>query len=102
MPLVTLDHDAREVMEDEVPEMTRVPDVRISTPVNGDILASGRSARADVFDISIVAADGRAVVSRYSDAIDVVRELSRALRVNGWFTSDQTHYARIAVYRSER
>jgi len=80
--------------------MTRVPEVGMTTPLTGDVVASERSARADVFGISIVAADERAIISRYSDAIDVVRELARALRVDGWFTSDQTHYARVATYRS--
>ena len=57
--------------------MTRVPDLGISTPLKGDVLAAERSARADVFGISIVAADGHAVVPRYSEAIEVVCELSR-------------------------
>ena len=73
---------------------------RRSVPVTGDVLASERSARADVYQISIVPADGRAVVSRYSEAIQIVRALAQQLRVDGWFTSDQTHCARVASYRS--
>jgi hypothetical protein len=69
-------------------------------PVAGDVLTSERSARADVYEISIVPADSRAVVSRYSEAIETVRALAQELRVDGWFTSDQTHYARVASYRS--
>jgi hypothetical protein len=69
-------------------------------PVTGDVLTSERSARADVYEISIVPADGRVVVSRYSEAIKTVRALAQELRVDGWFTSDQTHYARVASYRS--
>ena len=75
---------------------------RRSGPVPGDVLTSERSARADVYEISIVPADSRAVVSRYSEAIDTVRALAQELRVDGWFTSDQTHYARVANYRSRR
>jgi hypothetical protein len=71
-----------------------------SGPVAGDVLTSERSARADVYEISIVPADGRAVVSRYSEAIQIVRALAQQLRVDAWFTSDQTHYARVASYRS--
>lgn len=73
---------------------------RRSGPVSGDVLTSERSARADVYEISIVPADSRAVVSRYSEAIETVRALAQELRVDGWFTSDQTHYARVASYRS--
>ena len=69
-------------------------------PQPGDILASERSARADVFSISIIATDSEVTVSRYSEAIERVRELARKRRVDGWYTSDHTHYARIASYRS--
>jgi hypothetical protein len=78
---------------------SRTRDVR-AVPVAGDVLASERSARADVYALSIVPAEGRAVVSRYSEAIRTVRELAAQLRVDAWFTSDQTHYARIASHRS--
>ena len=73
---------------------------RRSGPVIGDVLTSERSACADVYAISIVPADGRAVVSRYSEAIQIVRALAQQLRVDAWFTSDQTHYVRVASYRS--
>ena len=73
---------------------------RRSGPVPGDVLTSERSARADVYEISIVPADGRAVVSRYAEAVQIVRALAQQLRVDGWFTSDQTHYARVASHRS--
>jgi len=71
-----------------------------SGPVAGDVLTSERSARADVYEISIVPADGRAVVSRYAEAVQIVRALAQQLSVDGWFTSDQTHYARVASHRS--
>ena len=65
------------------------------------MLASKRSARADVLTICIVsgADDGR--VKRYQEAIDRVRELARELRVDGWFTCDHTHYARVASFRQD-
>ena len=69
-------------------------------PQPGDILASERSARAVVFSSSIIATDSEVTVSRYSEAIERVRELARKRRVDGWYTSDHTHYARIASYRS--
>jgi len=71
-----------------------------STPGAGDVLASERSARADVYAISVVPEDAQLFVSRYPDAIEKVRKLARRLKVDGWFTSDHTHYARIASHRS--
>jgi hypothetical protein len=76
------------------------PDARQSQPQAGDILASERSARADVFAISIIPTDSDVTVTRYSAAIELVQELARTRRVDGWFTSDHTHYARVASYRS--
>jgi hypothetical protein len=73
---------------------------RQSGPQAGDILASERTARADVYTISIVPTDSDITVMRYSAAIERVRELARARQVDGWYTSDQTHYARVASYRS--
>jgi hypothetical protein len=69
-------------------------------PQAGDILASERSARADVFTISVVPAVGDETLTRYSAAIELVKKLARSRQVNGWFTTDQTHYARIASFRS--
>jgi hypothetical protein len=76
------------------------PDARQLTPQAGDILVSERTARADVFAISIVPTDSDITVNRYSAAIERVQELARARRVDGWYTCDQTHYARVASYRS--
>jgi len=70
-----------------------------SAPKSGDVLASERTARADVYDISVVPAPSHAVAGRYPDAIEKVRELARQLGVNGWYTGDQTHYALVAKYR---
>ena len=76
------------------------PDAWRSGPQAGDIVASERSARADVFAISIIPTDSDVTVTRYSAAIERVQELARTRRVDGWFTSDHTHYARVASYRS--
>ncbi len=68
-------------------------------PRPGDVLASERSARADVYTISIVPAAAHLRAGRHSEAVDKVRELARDLRVDGWFTYDHTHYARVAAFR---
>lgn len=71
------------------------------TPRAGDVLASGRTARADIHAISIVPTEPRTIVARYPEAIARVRELARVLRVDGWYTGDHTHYARVATYRQD-
>jgi hypothetical protein len=76
------------------------PDARRLAPQARDILASMRTARADVFAISILPTDSDITVTRYSAAIERVQELARARGVDGWYTCDQTHYARVASYRS--
>ena len=73
--------------------------VRRSAPQAGDVLVSERSARADVFAISIIPTDGDVIETRYSAAIARVQELARRRRVDGWYTCDHTHYARVAGYR---
>jgi hypothetical protein len=75
------------------------PKARWSAPQAGDILASERSARADVFTVSIVPTGSDVSVTRYSAAIERVQELARTRRVDGWYTCDHTHYARVASYR---
>ena len=70
-----------------------------SAPHAGDVLASARSARADVYRISVVPGESETFERRYSTAIERVQALARARRVDGWFTSDRTHYVRVASYR---
>jgi hypothetical protein len=70
-----------------------------SAPKSGDVVASERTARADVYDISVVPAPSHTVAGRYPDAIETVRELARQLGVNGWYTGDQTHYVLVANHR---
>ena len=57
------------------------------------------TARADIYDISVVPAPAHTVARRYPEAIEKVRELARQLGVNGWYTGDQTHYALVANHR---
>jgi hypothetical protein len=71
-----------------------------SKPVSGDIVASERSARADVYAISVVPGVAQIFALRYRDAIERVGELARQQEVDGWFTGDQTHYAQVARYRA--
>jgi hypothetical protein len=68
-------------------------------PQAGDVVASKRSARADVFTISLISGADDRRVNRYQEAIDRVVELARELRVDGWFTCNHTHYARVADFR---
>jgi hypothetical protein len=53
-------------------------------PQPGDVLASARTARADVYAISIVPAAAHLTASRHSEAIEKVRELAGRLEVDGW------------------
>jgi aminoglycoside phosphotransferase len=72
---------------------------RRGAPRPGDVVASKRAARADVYDISIVPGDAHATLSHHADALRTVESLARQLRVDGWYTGDQTHHARVASYR---
>lgn len=71
-------------------------------PQEGDVLASARTARTDVYTISIIPSAAHVRVTRHSEAIEKVRELARGLDVDGWFTCDHTHYARVAHFRKAR
>jgi hypothetical protein len=65
----------------------------------GDVLASARTARADVYTIRIVPAPPHLGATRYAEAVEKVRELARALKADGWFTCNHTHYVRVASFR---
>lgn len=71
-------------------------------PRAGDVLASARTARADVYTISIVPAPAHLRERRHSAAIEKVRGLACRLKADGWFTCDHTHYARVANFRETR
>lgn len=68
-------------------------------PQAGDVLASKRSARADDFTISVVSGAEVNRATRYREAIDRALELARELQVDGWYTCNHTHYARVASFR---
>jgi hypothetical protein len=78
-----------------------IPSARLlqHIPQPGDVLASERTARADVYTISIVPAAAHLTVTRHSEAIEKVRELARRLEVDGWFTCNHRHYLRVASFR---
>jgi hypothetical protein len=71
-----------------------------SAPNDGDVLAARRTARADFYTISIVPDAGYIRAERYSEAIGKVEELAERLGVDGWFTCDHTHFARVAMHRT--
>jgi hypothetical protein len=73
---------------------------RRAAPQAGDIIASERRARADVYTVSIVPNDTPVTLGRYSAAIRMVQALARTRQVDGWYTCDQTHFARVAHHRS--
>jgi hypothetical protein len=69
-------------------------------PQSGDVLASRPTARADIYEISVVPTRADLVDMRYDDAMKRVRELARVRAVDGWYTCDHTHFARIASHRN--
>ena len=87
-------------VEDRPSQQDRVPREFRGRPQVGDVLASRPTARADLYAISIVPAAAHVTAKRYADAIETVRELARGRRVDGWFTCNHTHYARVATHRS--
>ena len=69
-------------------------------PQPGDVLASRPTARADVYEISIVPTRADLVAMRYDDVMERVRQLARVLSVDGWYTPDHIHFARIVSHRN--
>jgi hypothetical protein len=69
-------------------------------PTTGDVLVSRPTARADIYELSIVPTRGYNVAARYQDAMQKARELAQGLGVDGWYTCDQTHYLQIARHRT--
>jgi hypothetical protein len=78
------------------------PSVLRSDPpatASGDVLVSQPTARADVYDISVIAGGARISCARYEEGMETGRQLARELLVDGWFTCDHTHFVRIARHR---
>jgi hypothetical protein len=67
--------------------------------MSGDVLVSRRTARADVYETSVVPAVARITDNSYENAVHSGRELARTLVVDAWFTCDHTHVVRIAHHR---
>jgi hypothetical protein len=65
----------------------------------GDVLVSRPSARADLYETSVVPAGARTTNVRYEDGLETGRRLARELSVDGWFTCDHIHVLRIAQHR---
>ena len=74
--------------------MTCHPAPLISRPVpqQGDVLASRRSARSDVYAISVIPGPTQSLAGGYDQALDMVRRLAHLLAVDGWYTCDHRHY----------
>ena len=68
-------------------------------PNAGDLLVSRRSARADVYEISVVSESVYTLARSYREAIERAKGLAGSLSVDAWFTCDHRHYARIARHR---
>jgi hypothetical protein len=79
--------------------MTVSPMPRRPAPTSGDVLVSRARARADVYAISVIPSETRIVAARYQDAMEKADELACGLAVDGWYTCDHTHFARIASHR---
>jgi hypothetical protein len=71
-----------------------------SVPKRGDLLVSRRSARTDVYDISVISDRVHTVARTYREAVEKVSGLAGILAVDAWFTCDHTHFASIARHRS--
>ena len=93
-------HDSYVVVRGENSRKASGVPSRRQYPQSGDVLASRPTARADIYEISVVPTKADLVDMRYDDAMNRVRELARVLAVDGWYTCDHTHFARIASHRN--
>jgi hypothetical protein len=69
-------------------------------PRSGDVLVSRPTARDDLYAIGVVPTAGDVFAVRHAAAIERACELARELGVDGWYTCDHTHFARIATNRT--
>jgi hypothetical protein len=94
-----------EAHADGIPRVDRQPTIDAayndsrSAPQTGDVLASRPTARADIYMIAIVPMRTHLTATRHAEAIAKVRMLARERHVDGWFTCNHTHYARVANFR---
>ena len=73
---------------------------RRPSPKHGDLIVSKRTARADIYAISVVPGEPDLTTVRFEEAINTVGELARRRAVDGWYTCDHTHFIQIARYRT--
>jgi hypothetical protein len=66
---------------------------------SGDVLVSQPTARADVYDVSVVPGGACISNTHYEEGLATGRQLAGELAVDGWFTCDHTHFMRIARHR---
>jgi hypothetical protein len=69
-------------------------------PEQGDLIVSRRTARADVYSISVIPDQAHLTTVRFEEAIHTVEELAGRRAVDGWYTCDHTHFIQIARYRT--
>jgi len=93
-------HESNVAVSGENSKTTSRMSSRRPFPQPGDVLASRPTARADIYEISVVPIKSDLVAMRYDDAMKRVRELARVRAVDGWYTCDHTHFARIASHRN--
>jgi len=58
----------------------------------GDVLVSRSSARADLYEISVVPALASMKCTRYGEGMDAGRQLACRLGVGAWFTCNHSHF----------
>jgi putative AlgH/UPF0301 family transcriptional regulator len=68
-------------------------------PRSGDVLVSQPTARADVYETSVIPAVAHLTDVSYEDGKHSARQLARELAVDAWFTCDHTHAVRLAHHR---
>jgi hypothetical protein len=68
-------------------------------PKSGDVLVSKPTARADLYETSVIPAAAHITNVSYEDGENSGRQLARELAVDAWFTCDHTHVVRVAHHR---
>jgi hypothetical protein len=66
---------------------------------SGDVLVSRPTARADVYEISVVPEVGRVSYAGYEIGMEAGRRLAQTLAVDAWYTCDHTHMHSLGRYR---
>ena len=66
---------------------------------SGDVLVSRPTARADVYEISVVPDVGRVSYADYEIGMEAGRRLAQTLAVDAWYTCDHTHMHSLGRYR---